>query len=103
MFGTIAQILQRIFWVGGGHVPTEAYQRAILTHISMQGSARLEEIAAHSFPQVDTAMRENGIVEAAQILVNRGEIAARRGGAAVDPVTVGIAELDVGPPTHGRG
>ena len=104
MFGKLGENLQRMLWFGGArHLTTETYQRAILRHLSLHGPADLERIAEYSFPQVDTAVRENGIVEAAQILVNRGEITARRQGAKVDPVVVGISGLEVAfPPTTGE-
>ena len=91
MFRAVAEFIQRVFWVGGSARPaTEAFQRAILTHVSMAGPTPLTDIAERSFPQVETAVREYGIAEAAQILVNRGELVAERSGVKVDPVNVGL-------------
>ncbi len=96
MFRTAADFIQRVFWAGGAARPaTESFQRAILTHVSLTGPTPLAEIAERSFPSVQTEVRDHGIVEAAQILVNRGDVIAERSGVRVDPVTVGLRDLRV--------
>jgi len=96
MFRTAAEFIQRVFWAGGAARPvTETFQRAILTHVSLTGPVLLTEIAERSFPLVQTEVRDHGIVEAAQILVNRGELVAEKGGVTVDPVTAGLQDLQV--------
>jgi len=78
---------QRLLSFGGSARPTtEEFQRVILTHVSMQGPVLLVEIGRKSFPMLEDDMRRYGLVEAAQILVNRGEITAKRNGVSVDPV-----------------
>ena len=67
----------------------------ILTHLSMQGAMLLAEIGRNSFPTLDEEMRRYGLVEAAQILVNRGAITAKQNGVAVDPVNSGWNDVTV--------
>ncbi|RVU36325.1 hypothetical protein EOI86_14025 [Hwanghaeella grinnelliae] len=87
---------RRLLSFGGASRPTtEEFQRVILTHISMQGPLLLVEIGRKSFPTLEEDMRRYGLVEAAQILVNRSEITARRNGAPVDPVTCDWADVTV--------
>ena len=87
---------QRFFAFGGASRPaTEEFQRVILTHVSMQGPTPLAEIGRKSFPMLDEEMRRYGLVEAAQILVNRSEITARRNGVPVDPVNCDWASVTV--------
>jgi hypothetical protein len=87
---------QRLLSFGGSARPTtEEFQRVILTHVSMQGPMLLVEIGRRSFPTLEEDMRRYGLVEAAQILVNRNEITAKRNGAAIDPVNCDWAEVTV--------
>lgn len=69
----------------------------ILTHLSMQGPTILSEIGRDTFPLLDQDMRRYGITEAAQILVNRGEVAVLRNGHPVDPVSCDWSEVILAP------
>ena len=103
MFRAAAEFIQRVFWAGAAARPTtETFQRAILTHVSLTGRAALTEIAERSFPLVQTEVRDHGIVEAAQILVNRGELVAEKNGARVDPVNAGLHGVSVRPVARGE-
>ncbi len=75
--------------------PTEDFQSVILSHVSMQGRTVLAEIGRHTFSQLDEEMRRYGLVEAAQILVNRGMITATRNSVAIDPVNSDWTEVIV--------
>ncbi|WP_425407191.1 hypothetical protein [Hwanghaeella sp.] len=93
--------LQRLLSFGGSARPTtEEFQRVILTHVSMQGPVVLAEIGRTSFPSLELEMRRYGLVEAAQILVNRGEITASRNGASVDPVNTDWTDVVVAQKTQ---
>jgi len=88
--------LQRLLSFGGSARPaTEEFQRVVLTHLSLQGPTLLAKIGGQSFPQLDEDMRRYGLVEAAQILVNRGAITATRNGVPVDPVNSDWTEVVV--------
>ena len=88
--------LQRLLSFGGSARPTtEEFQGVILTHLSMQGAMMLVDIGRQSFPMLDEDMRRYGLVEAAQILVNRGTVTAKRNGATVDPVSSDWTEVVV--------
>lgn len=79
--------LKRLLSFGGSGLPTtEEFQRVILLHVSMQGPKTLAEIGQHTFPHLQEDLRRYGLVEAAQILVNRNEISAAVNGSPVDPV-----------------
>lgn len=87
---------QRLLSFGGSARPTtEEFQRVILMHVAMQGPVLLVEIGRKSFPMLEEDMRRYGLVEAAQILVNRSEITAKRNGAPIDPVNCDWAEVTV--------
>lgn len=76
---------------------TEEFQGVIMTHLSMQGAKRLSEIGRQSFPHLKEDLLRYGIVEAAQILVNRGEITAKRNGVSIDPVNCDWNDVIVAP------
>lgn len=93
---------QRLFSFGGTARPTtEEFQRVILTHVSMKGPMLLAEIGRQSFPQLDDDMRRYGLVEGAQILVNRGAVRASRNGVPVNPVDVDWTEVLLAPQAVG--
>lgn len=90
--------IQRLLSFGSSILPlTEEFQRVIMTHISMQGAKSLADIGRQSFPHLKEDLCRYGLAEAAQILVNRGEIEAKRNGVPVDPVNCDWADVVVAP------
>lgn len=83
----VMEILRRAV-LGGGIPTTESVQRHILTILEGHGSVHSADLPGLMTLSVSPDSARSVIDQAAQILVNRGEVRAHQNGVPIDPVAV---------------
>ncbi len=81
----LSDIARRLF-LGSLQPSTETFQRQILNYLHGNGETDAAMLYARIGIDPDEKGQRYAIDQAAQILVNRGEITARRDGQRVDPI-----------------
>ena len=91
--GALSSLIHRMFGFGRRH-DTEQIQQTLLMAVSSRGRTTMPEVIQHFFQNWDADMARFNLVQAAQILVNRGELVALIEKRRVDPVSISPETVD---------